>query len=112
VHATHFPAIFFTAAMIFLLLAVFFVANGIARKRSDAGGFPSDPLNVATRDADIGQLAIVEAIQLAKTFAIPAPNPKHPNQARDEIHDCLLFLSAVLRRVVFGPVNKPSTERR
>jgi hypothetical protein len=98
-HATHFPAIFFTAAMIFLLIRVlflfFFAAIGVAAKSSDARGFPSDPLNVATRDADIGQLAFVQAIQLAKTFVVPTPNPKHPNQARDEIHSCLLFRAAV-----------------
>ena len=91
-HATHFPAIFFTAVMIVLLLTVFFAASGVAAKPSNAGGFPGDPLDVATRDADIGQLAVVQAIQLAKTFVVPTPDPKYPNQARDEIHDCLPFL--------------------
>ena len=91
-HATHFPAIFCTAVIIFLLLTVFFAASDVAAKPSDAGGLPRDPLDVATRDADIGQLAIVQAIQLAKTFVVPTPYPKDPNQAREEIHDCFPFL--------------------
>jgi len=78
--------------MIVLLLTVFFAASGVAAKPSDAGDLPGDPLDVATRNADIRQLAIIQAIQLAKTFIVPTPDPKNPNQARHEIHNYLPFL--------------------
>jgi hypothetical protein len=66
--------------MIALLINVLVAARILGQRRSSAArAFPRNPLNVAPRDADIGKLAVVQAVQLTKIFIILTPDPKRPN---------------------------------
>jgi hypothetical protein len=82
-------------------MAFLLIINGGFRlffpPRSDPRRFPGDSLDIATGYADVGQFAIIEPIQLAETFIVPTPDPKQPNQARDEIHGGLLYCVAAFR---------------
>jgi hypothetical protein len=66
--------------MIVLLINVLVAARILGQRRSSAArAFPRNPLNVAPRDADIGKLAVVQAVRLTKISIIPTPDPKHAN---------------------------------
>ena len=63
------------------------------RRSSPTRAFPCNSLNVTSRNANIGQFTVIQAVQLAKTFTVSTPSPEHSNQVSDEIHRCLLYFT-------------------
>ena len=65
-------------------------------------------LNVATRDADVGQFTLVQAVQLTKTFhcTYARPEASEPSQRPDTLLSPFA-LPQRFRRASFDPLNKP-----
>ena len=48
------------------------------------GVFPGDPRDIAPGDADVGQFAIAEPVELAKAVVVAAPLLEHANEVSEE----------------------------